>query len=108
MTPFSLFEAGVAFAQLVLLLCVYRAIRALRRHRRLGDPAFEPPADELRVHVPELAEVAYSLNAMRTHLYQIGRALKQRRDLAQTSGGSLDIDACFSSDGSFNDKKKEN
>jgi hypothetical protein len=108
MSPFSLFEAGVAFAQLVLLVCVYRAIRALHRHRRLSDPAFVPPEAELRVHVPELAEVAYSLNAMRTHLYQIGRALKARREFNHTPSGSLDIEACFSSDGSFNDKKKEN
>ena len=98
MTPFSLFEASVAFAQLVLLALVYHALRAPRR-RRHSDPAMR--GGELRVHVPELGEVAYSLNAMRTHLYQIGRALKQRREL-----GSLDLDACCGSDGSFSEKKK--
>ena len=99
MSPFSLFEACVALIQLILLALLCRVVYTVRRQ------CMQP---EFRVHVLELAEVAYSLNAMRTHLYQIGRVLKQRREINQTPSGSLDIDACFSSDGSFNDKKKEN
>ena len=98
MSPFSLFEAGVAIVQLILLALLCRVVYTVRRE------CMQP---EFRVHVPELAEVAYSLNAMRTHLYQIGRALKQRRELAQTPSGSLDIDM-GSFDEGLNEKKKEN
>jgi hypothetical protein len=84
MTPFSLFEAGVAIVQLVLLALLCRIVHT-GRHQ-----CVQP---ELRVHVPELAEVAYSLNAMRTHLYQIGRALRHRRSRTLTPNGSFDGDA---------------
>ena len=87
MSPFSLFEAGVALLQLALLALLWRTVR--RRN---------PEAEELRVHVPELAEVAYNLNALRTHLYQIGRALRQRQPPAAYDDNS--------EDGSFTDKKK--
>jgi len=89
MSPFTLFEAGVALLQLALLALLWRTVR--RRNTE---------AEELRVHVPELAEVAYNLNALRTHLYQIGRALRQQQRVA---GAAYDD---HSEDGSFTDKKK--
>ena len=98
MSPFSLIEACVALIQLILLALLCRVVYTVRRQ------CMQP---EFRVHVPELAEVAYSLNAMRTHLYQIGRALKQRREINQTPSGSLDIDMGSFYE-SFNEKKKVN
>ena len=66
-------------ALLVAFLC--RTLLSVRRELGRG----------LRVHVPELSETSYSLNAMRTHLYQIGRALRHRKD----TPGSLDGDGSF-------------
>jgi hypothetical protein len=74
--------ADLLMAIIALLLCVVcRTLRGIRRDLAHGA----------RVHVPELGEVAYSLGAMRTHLYQIGRALRHKRNAT----GSLDGDAFF-------------
>ena len=69
---------------IVALLLAVLAVLALMCHslrevlRLLTDPNNSSGTTIPSVHVPELAEVGSSLNAMRTHLYQIGRALDAR------------------------------
>jgi hypothetical protein len=61
------FNSIVAFAVLAMLAFMCHSLR-----RRIPNCLYV-------VSVPELADVACSLNAMRTHLYQIGRAIDRHR-----------------------------
>ena len=77
-------DSIVAIAVLAMLALMCLSLRDVRR-RIIAELDHNNNNSRRTVSVPELADVACSLNAMRTHLYQIGRALDHHHDTTTTT-----------------------